>query len=1200
MKSALNNLTWLLIVLPLAGCILAKPVQAQSIVPAPDGTGTLVTPNGNRIDIGGGQLSGDQANLFHSFTQFGVSQDQIANFLSTPDIQNILGRVVGGDASVINGLIQVSGSNANLYLLNPAGIIFGTNAAINVPGSFTATTANGIGIGGGWFNATGTNNYAALVGTPDQFTFATSQPGAIVNAGNLSVATGEKLTLLGGTVINTGTLTAPGGEITIAAVPGGSLVRLSQPGSLLSIEIEPLATAGSSAPSLPQLLTGGTASSATGLTVNPSGQVVLTTGTAVPATPGVAIVSGTVNASNPVSGQTGGTVQVIGQKVGLVDSSLINVSGDAGGGAALIGGDYKGQGTIPNAKLTTIGLNVAIRANALTSGDGGKIIAWSDDTTQVYGTLSARGGATSGNGGFIETSGKVALTTTGATVDASAPNGQAGTWLLDPSDITIDDAGAANGTFVPPALFDPPASTNVRATQIEAALDAGTNVSISTASGAGGTGTITVNSTIDKTAGGNANLTLTGTTITFNAGIVSTSNVLNVALNAPTVNLNAQITAVPASGVVLTGTATTANVNTGGLIQNGINVIGPAGGTVNIAGGHTNQSTIGIPRSNLVINGVAGNIVTGNTSFDFTNSTNVTLRNVNFDGIIGAGFTPVKVTGPSTNLRIESNRFNNIVNETAIFIANGPNVGTVITNNTFTNIGTPPGGTFLYSGIRVNNTASNLTITNNTLTGVDNSGIAIDGPNGVTISGNTITNTGGTGIQVADAFAPGSTGNVTIANNTITNANIANATDSGGIRLRETASFVGTGVTISNNIITSSRTGIAIRNAQAPNLNNVRINLNDLSGNATAGIYTGDTAGTGILDATGNFWGAGGPTDARNPGGAGSAIIGVNRTLTAFSPWITSGADDNAALAGLQITGARTFIVAPNAGQNICLAPTNCIQRAVTLAALIPASDSITVRPGTYPENVLVNTPITNLTGQAGAIISPAGGTALTFNSPGSTTTLSGFTLQNFANFGILLQSGSLTVQDGTTINSNAGATGIGLQGPGSSFAFAGAGTPAFFTGAGNYFNVQNTYDGPSVDARTVQFQGKTSLNFTAAELADTDARIFDQRDNAALRLVILDRPAVTPPVTPPGTTVLNDKFVLFPSQDDLDPSRTEIRREDTLETSPIICVTGDEDDETRRSLEQRAIPLCINTPEGVRVPKSSQGSAEPKSLSQE
>jgi filamentous hemagglutinin family protein len=125
------------------------PVLAQPITPAADGTGSVVTPNGNRFDIQGGTLSSDKTNLFHSFEKFGLDSGQIANFLSNPEIRNILGRVVGGEPSLINGLIQVTGGNSNLFLMNPSGIIFGSNAQLNVPAAFTATTATGIGFGGG-------------------------------------------------------------------------------------------------------------------------------------------------------------------------------------------------------------------------------------------------------------------------------------------------------------------------------------------------------------------------------------------------------------------------------------------------------------------------------------------------------------------------------------------------------------------------------------------------------------------------------------------------------------------------------------------------------------------------------------------------------------------------------------------------------------------------------------------------------------------------------------------------------------------------------------------------------------------------------------------------------------------------------------------------------------------------------------------
>jgi len=263
------------------GLLLFSPAATgQPITPASDGTGTAVNASGNQFNINGGQLSKDGTNLFHSFQQFGLKDGQIVNFISDPNIRNILGRVVGSDASYINGLIQVIGGNSNLFLMNPAGIVFGSNAQLNVPGSFLATTATGIGFGNNWFQAVGVNEYAMLTGTPSILNFGTAQPGAIANFGQLRVPNGQTLALIGGTVFSPGTLSAPSGQIAIASVPGENLVRISQAGHLLSLEISPSSNLDSaSVPlsplTLSQLLTGGS-SNATAVTVNSDGSVQLT------------------------------------------------------------------------------------------------------------------------------------------------------------------------------------------------------------------------------------------------------------------------------------------------------------------------------------------------------------------------------------------------------------------------------------------------------------------------------------------------------------------------------------------------------------------------------------------------------------------------------------------------------------------------------------------------------------------------------------------------------------------------------------------------------------------------------------------------------------------------------------------------------------------------------------------------------------
>lgn len=434
---------WGLALLPmLLSGLLPWPALAQ-ITSANDGARTVVNQRGDRYTITGGQRSRDGTNLFHSFEQFGLSRDQVANFRSNPAIHNILGRVVGGDASLINGLLQVTGGNANLFLLNPAGIVFGPAARLDVPGSFTATTATGIGFGTDWFSAVGRNDYGALVGNPSSLAFSINQAGAIISAGDLSVMPGNQLSLVGGTVVNTGRLAAPGGEITMLAVPGESLLRLRQTGQILSLDL-PVGRPGANLPNawtlpvatLPALLTGSNLGHATGLQANPDGTISLTgSGLSMPTDGGTVAIAGTVDAAHQGSGQSGGIIQILGRQVGLLDAT-VTASGHSGGGTILLGGDYQGRGPLPTATATAISPTSTITADAVSLGNGGRVIVWSNEKTLFFGGISARGGSAAGDGGFVEVSGLQHLAFQG-TVDTTAPHGTIGTLLLDPLDIII-------------------------------------------------------------------------------------------------------------------------------------------------------------------------------------------------------------------------------------------------------------------------------------------------------------------------------------------------------------------------------------------------------------------------------------------------------------------------------------------------------------------------------------------------------------------------------------------------------------------------------------------------------------------------------------------------------------------------------------------------------------------------------------------
>ncbi len=210
----MKRITGLFATLSFYGAIAGLSAVAEPIIPAVDGTNTIVNRNRNQFTINGGQLSSDRTNLFYTFTKFNLNSGQIANFQSQPNIQNILSIIKGGSISQINGLLQVTGGNSHLFLINPSGIIFGPNASLNLPGSFTVTTANQIGIGTNWLDINRNNNYSLLGGDPQSFAFTTLSPGNIVNTGDLTLAPKQNLTLLGGTVISTGKLNAPDGSIT--------------------------------------------------------------------------------------------------------------------------------------------------------------------------------------------------------------------------------------------------------------------------------------------------------------------------------------------------------------------------------------------------------------------------------------------------------------------------------------------------------------------------------------------------------------------------------------------------------------------------------------------------------------------------------------------------------------------------------------------------------------------------------------------------------------------------------------------------------------------------------------------------------------------------------------------------------------------------------------------------------------------------
>jgi filamentous hemagglutinin family protein len=214
----------------LCGIFLAAPsAQAQQVRPDASVNTLVNTTNGLDFVITGGGTAG--TNLFHSFSEFSVPTGGSAQFDNAATVRNIFSRVTGGSVSNIDGLIQANGS-ANLFLLNPNGILLGPNATLNIGGSFIGTTASAIKFADGTeFSATNPTPLLTM-SVPIGLQFG-SHPGQIAIAGEetqptvLQLAPQQSFLLAGNDIqINNTGIIIPGGRIDLAGIAGSGVVDL--------------------------------------------------------------------------------------------------------------------------------------------------------------------------------------------------------------------------------------------------------------------------------------------------------------------------------------------------------------------------------------------------------------------------------------------------------------------------------------------------------------------------------------------------------------------------------------------------------------------------------------------------------------------------------------------------------------------------------------------------------------------------------------------------------------------------------------------------------------------------------------------------------------------------------------------------------------------------------------------------------------
>ncbi|MDH3759713.1 MAG: filamentous hemagglutinin N-terminal domain-containing protein, partial [Gammaproteobacteria bacterium] len=619
------------------GCALANP-SGPTVV---NGSATFSQPNANTLNVN------NSRNAIINWQSFSIGHGQTTNFIQPSSSSAVMNRVISNNPSKIYGNLN---SNGKVFLINQHGMMIGAGARINTAG-FYGSTLNitnedflkgnlkfeGGGFGGiqnhGYIHA-GPNGNVVLV-APD-----IENGGVIeVDNGNVILAAGESIRI---TSLNDAAI-----EFDVQS-PDNGIINL---GSIIARQGAARLFAGN--------LKHSGSINATGIVRNADGSISLVAQQDIEVSAGATLnadgeeggnirvqshhgdvhFSGTASARGE-SGK-GGKIEILGERVGLFGEAKLDVSGRTGGGEVLVGGDFQGGGDTQTASQTQVSLGASIHADAIESGDGGKVIVWADDFTLFNGLATTKGGAGFGDGGFIEISGKGNLGYYGS-VDASAKHGAAGTILFDPISVTIQAGGVttlpANPlTFaINPGqnlIFDPLAITAITDTGAAVEIQADQD--------------IIVNDAISTDEGGTSGL------ITFRAG-------RSILINAPITTDNSDLRFYAND----TG-ATAANRGTGeARITLGfgatIDTFGPfqpaQGGNVEFwmntgASGTSGDITVGNIVANHVLikhNGLTdGGDILQNSGSTITASTLFIDHDGPANGTVGTGFVPL-------NLRVDN------------------------------------------------------------------------------------------------------------------------------------------------------------------------------------------------------------------------------------------------------------------------------------------------------------------------------------------------------------------------------------------------------------------------------------------------------------------------------------------------------------------------------------------------------------------
>lgn len=563
---------------------LANPLGAQVV----SGSATL-NQSGSTLTVT------NSPNAIINWQGFSIGQGETTHFIQQNASSAVLNRVIGTDPSQLLGTLS---SNGRVFLVNPSGILVGQGARIDVAG-MVASTLN-------------LSNEDFLAG---RLNFGpTPNAGGIQNAGSITTPDGGTVYLIAPQVENQGLITTPKGGTILAAGNAVQLIDTATPG--VSVQIT---GSDNNAVNVGRILADSGRIGMVGALVRNSGEL---NASSLVSQGGRVFLKASQDAyvdkdaTIIATGSTGGSIEVLGNRVAVMDNARLDASGQSGGGTVLVGGDYQGKNPdVQNAQNTFVGSNATISADATDTGNGGKVIVWADDTTRVYGSISARGGVNGGDGGFVETSGHY-LEARGR-VDLSAPQGRIGTWLLDPASIEIAGGSGDGDLDANVTSFGGTGGTTQAAGQITFAY--------------GNTGpSIVYQSEIEGQSSG-AFITLEATDSIFTSGTFVGGAVTLAAGSHLTLRTRNQATPDLATGIDLTGSVDGVNLEfiTQGAgtitIETGTGGTGPyhaapittgkltsaAGITLNASGNVNINGLVKATAGSLAVTSQTGNIATG-------------------------------------------------------------------------------------------------------------------------------------------------------------------------------------------------------------------------------------------------------------------------------------------------------------------------------------------------------------------------------------------------------------------------------------------------------------------------------------------------------------------------------------------------------------------------------------------------------------